>query len=32
VTLGRRGENYVEVRDGIAAGEDVVTAATFLID
>jgi Cu(I)/Ag(I) efflux system membrane fusion protein len=32
VTLGRRGENYVEVRDGIAAGEAVVTAATFLID
>jgi len=32
VHLGRRGENYVEVLEGIAAGEQVVTAANFLID
>jgi membrane fusion protein, copper/silver efflux system len=32
VTLGRRGEGYREVRDGLSAGEEVVTSATFLID
>ena len=32
VKLGRRGEGYVEVRDGVKAGEQVVTTATFLID
>jgi membrane fusion protein, copper/silver efflux system len=32
VKLGRRGDGYVEVLDGISAGEEVVTAATFLID
>jgi membrane fusion protein, copper/silver efflux system len=32
VKLGRRGDGYVEVLDGINAGEEVVTAATFLID
>jgi Cu(I)/Ag(I) efflux system membrane fusion protein len=32
VNLGRRGDGYVEVREGIKAGEEVVTAATFLID
>jgi Cu(I)/Ag(I) efflux system membrane fusion protein len=32
VKLGRRGDGYVEVLDGISKGEDVVTAATFLID
>ncbi len=32
VRLGRRGDGYVEVLDGISQGEDVVTAATFLID
>jgi len=32
VKLGQRGEGYVEVREGVAAGEEVVTAATFLID
>src|SRR4051794_30064453 len=32
VKLGRRGDGYVEVLDGIAKGEEVVTAATFLID
>jgi Cu(I)/Ag(I) efflux system membrane fusion protein len=32
VKLGRRGDGYVEVLDGISAGEQVVTAATFLID
>jgi Cu(I)/Ag(I) efflux system membrane fusion protein len=32
VKLGRRGEGYVEVIDGIADGEEVVTAANFLID
>jgi len=30
--LGPRGEGYVEVRDGLKPGEEVVTSATFLID
>ena len=32
VKLGRRGGGYIEVRDGLAAGEAVVTSANFLID
>jgi Cu(I)/Ag(I) efflux system membrane fusion protein len=32
VKLGRRGDSYVEVLEGISKGEEVVTAATFLID
>ncbi len=32
IRTGRRGEGYVEVRDGIADGEPVVTSANFLID
>ena len=32
VKLGRRGEGYVEVLDGVSVGEEVVTSATFLID
>ncbi|MCC8937471.1 efflux RND transporter periplasmic adaptor subunit [Bradyrhizobium sp. Arg68] len=32
VKLGRRGEGYVEIRDGLAGGEAVVTSANFLID
>jgi Cu(I)/Ag(I) efflux system membrane fusion protein len=32
VKLGRRGDGYVEVLDGVTAGEEIVTAATFLID
>jgi Cu(I)/Ag(I) efflux system membrane fusion protein len=32
VQLGRRGGGYVEVRDGLADGEAVVTSANFLID
>jgi Cu(I)/Ag(I) efflux system membrane fusion protein len=32
VKVGRRGGGYVEITDGIAEGEDVVTSATFLID
>jgi len=32
VRLGRRGDGYVEVLDGLSAGEEVVTSATFLID
>jgi Cu(I)/Ag(I) efflux system membrane fusion protein len=32
VKLGRRGDGYVEVVDGVTPGEEVVTAATFLID
>jgi membrane fusion protein, copper/silver efflux system len=32
VKLGRRGDGYVEVLDGVTTGEEVVTAATFLID
>jgi Cu(I)/Ag(I) efflux system membrane fusion protein len=32
VKLGRRGDGYIELLDGIREGEEVVTAATFLID
>jgi Cu(I)/Ag(I) efflux system membrane fusion protein len=32
VRLGSRGDDYVEVLDGVAEGEQVVTAANFLID
>ncbi|UPJ55277.1 efflux RND transporter periplasmic adaptor subunit [Bradyrhizobium sp. 192] len=32
VKVGRRGGGYIEVRDGLAAGEAVVTSANFLID
>jgi Cu(I)/Ag(I) efflux system membrane fusion protein len=32
VKLGRRGDGYVEVLEGISKGEEVVTSATFLID
>ena len=32
VRLGRRGAGYVEIRDGIAEGDVVVTSANFLID
>jgi Cu(I)/Ag(I) efflux system membrane fusion protein len=32
VKLGRRGDGYVEVLDGVDKGEEVVTSATFLID
>ena len=32
VKLGRRGDGYVEILDGVVPGEEVVTAATFLID
>ncbi|MDK9723414.1 MAG: efflux RND transporter periplasmic adaptor subunit [Sterolibacteriaceae bacterium MAG5] len=32
VKLGARGEDYVEVREGVAEGESVVVAANFLID
>ena len=32
VKLGRRGEGYVEVTEGLKPGEEVVTSATFLID
>jgi len=32
VKLGRRGDGYVEVIEGISEGEEVVTAANFLID
>lgn len=32
VKLGRRGDGYREVLDGVREGEEVVTAATFLID
>lgn len=32
VKLGRRGDGYVEVLDGVTKGEEVVTSATFLID
>ena len=32
VTLGRRADGYVEVREGLADGDDVVVSANFLID
>jgi membrane fusion protein, copper/silver efflux system len=32
VQLGRRGGGYIEVRNGLADGEAVVTSANFLID
>lgn len=32
VKLGLRGADYTEVTDGVAAGEEVVVAANFLID
>ena len=32
VKLGRRSDGYVEVLEGVTSGEEVVTAATFLID
>jgi membrane fusion protein, copper/silver efflux system len=32
VKLGRRGEGYVEINEGLRPGEDVVTSANFLID
>ncbi|EHP91092.1 efflux RND transporter periplasmic adaptor subunit [Methylorubrum extorquens] len=32
VKVGVRGEGYIEVREGVAAGDRVVTAANFLID
>ncbi len=32
VKVGVRGTGFVEIRDGVAAGERVVTAANFLID
>lgn len=32
VKLGRRGDGYVEVSDGVGEGEAVVTSANFLID
>ena len=32
VKLGSRSENYVEVLEGVAEGEQVVTSANFLID
>ena len=32
VKLGRRGEGYAEVTDGLKPGEEIVISATFLID
>ena len=32
VKLGRRGDGYIEVKDGIKVGESIVTSANFLID
>jgi membrane fusion protein, copper/silver efflux system len=32
VNLGRHGAGYVEIRDGLKSGENVVTSANFLID
>jgi Cu(I)/Ag(I) efflux system membrane fusion protein len=32
VTLGRHGDGFREVLEGLRAGEEIVTTATFLID
>jgi Cu(I)/Ag(I) efflux system membrane fusion protein len=32
VQLGRRGAGYVEIKEGVAEGDNVVTSANFLID
>ena len=32
IKVGRRGDGYVEVLEGLSTGEEVVTSATFLID
>ena len=32
VKVGQRGDGFVEVSDGLADGEPVVTSANFLID
>ena len=32
VKIGRRGQGYVEIKDGVTDGESVVTTANFLID
>jgi len=32
VRLGRHGAGYVEIKDGVAEGDNVVTSANFLID
>jgi Cu(I)/Ag(I) efflux system membrane fusion protein len=32
VKLGRRGDDYVEILEGVTKGEEVVTSAIFLID
>ena len=32
VKLGRRGDGYIEILEGVSKGEEVVTSATFLID
>jgi Cu(I)/Ag(I) efflux system membrane fusion protein len=32
VKLGRRGDGFVEIVEGLRQGEDIVTTATFLID
>ena len=32
VKLGRHGEGYVEIRDGLSEDDTVVTSANFLID
>ena len=32
VKLGRRGDGYIEILEGVNKGEEVVTSATFLID
>ena len=32
VKIGLRGRGYTEIREGVSAGDRVVTAANFLID
>jgi Cu(I)/Ag(I) efflux system membrane fusion protein len=32
VKLGRRGDGYIEIKEGLSVGDEVVTSANFLID
>ena len=32
VKLGRRGDGYTEIKEGLSVGDEVVTSANFLID
>ena len=32
VVIGRQGDGMIEIREGIASGDSIVTTSTFLID